>query len=189
MSRRRTSISTLRVSLFILPFSRPRAHRLRLGRKTPGYQGGFLLDGGVHFVAGLRFLLGAVGEEVDKVVSFADLLVERLGPHDTVHAVASTKSGAKGTITMSFGTEHKRGLEIQIVTTNGTVTWNPEEVNVTGKSQKYAYSSGVAAEVVAFAKSIEVKTADPLQTPEEAFADLQLLEGLLVSEGQAKSVV
>ncbi|KAB5515131.1 hypothetical protein GE09DRAFT_1161052 [Coniochaeta sp. 2T2.1] len=158
-------------------------------RKVPGYQGGFLLDGGVHFAAGLRFLLGAAGEEVNQVVSFIDLLVARLGPHDTVHAVASTKSGAKGTITISFGTEHKRGLEIEIVTTNGTVSWNPEEVNVTGRSQKYAYSSGVTAEVAAFGKSLESKTTHPLQTPEEAFTDLQLVEGLLQSNGQAKVVV
>lgn len=158
------------------------------GRKVPGYQGGFLLDGGVHFVAGLRLLLGAAGEEVSQVASFASLLVERLGPVDTVHAVATTKSGASGTITITFGTEHKSGLEIEVVTTNGTVTWNPEEVVVSKKSQKFQYSSGVKAEVAVFAKSLESKTPDPLQTPEEAFADLQFLEALLESKGQVKAI-
>ncbi|KAB5513371.1 hypothetical protein GE09DRAFT_632842 [Coniochaeta sp. 2T2.1] len=157
-------------------------------RKVPGYQGGFLLDGGVHFIAGLRLLLGAAGEEINQVVSFADLLVDRLGPHDTVHAVASTKSGAKGTITISFGTEHKKGLEVEIVTTNGTVNWTQEEVKVSDKSQKFEYSSGVKAEVAVFGKSLESKTPDPLQTPEEAFADLQFLEGLLESKGQVKAL-
>ena len=142
----------------------------------------------MHFIAGLRLLLGAAGEEVNQVVSFADLLVDRLGPHDTVHAVASTKSGAKGTITISFGTEHKKGLEVEIVTTNGTVTWNPEEVKVSDKTQKFAFSSGVKAEVAVFGKSLESETPDSKQTPEEAFADLQFLEGLLESKGQVKAL-
>ncbi|KAH8902913.1 NAD(P)-binding protein [Coniochaeta sp. PMI_546] len=157
-------------------------------RKVPGYQGGFLLDGGVHFVAGLRLLLGAAGEEVSQVASFASLLVERLGPVDTVHAVATTKSGVSGTITITFGTEHKSGLEIEVVTTNGTVTWSQEEVVVSKKSQKFQYSSGVKAEVAVFGKSIESKTPDPKQTPEEAFADLQFLESLLESKGQVKAI-
>jgi predicted dehydrogenase len=107
-----------------------------------------------------------------------------------VHAVATTKSGASGTVTMTFGTQHKSGLEIEIVTTNGVVTWNPKHLTVVGKSDKdYKYDSGVVSEVAAFAKSLDAKTPDPLQSPEEAFADLQMLEGLLESKGQLKSVV
>lgn len=145
----------------------------------------------MHFVAGLRLLLGAAGEQVSQVSSLASLLVERLGPVDTVHAIATTKSGASGTVTMTFGTQHKSGLEIEIVTTNGVVTWNPVHLTVSGGSkrdQEYQYDSGVMAEVAAFAKSLAAKTPDPLQTPEEAFADLKVLEGLLVSDGQLKAV-
>jgi len=160
------------------------------GRKTPNYQGGFLLDGGVHFVAGLRLLLAAGGEEVTQVSSLASLLVDRLGPVDTVHAVATTASGATGTVTVTFGTQHKSGLEIEVVTTNGVVNWNPRHVTVVGKSERdYEYDSGVKAEVAAFGRSVEAGTPDPLQTPEEALGDLRVLEGLLVSGGQLKSVV
>jgi predicted dehydrogenase len=162
------------------------------GRKVPGYQGGFLLDGGVHFVAGLRLLLNAAGEEVNQVSSLASLLVERLGPVDTIHAVATTKSGVTGTVMMTFGTQHKFGTEIEIVTTNGVVTWNPAHVTVSGGSKSdrdYKSSdSGVMAEVAAFGKSLAAKMPDPLQTPEQAFADLKVVEGLLESKGQLKAV-
>jgi predicted dehydrogenase len=165
-----------------------------IGRKIPDYQGGFVLDGGVHFVAGLRLLLGAAGEEVAQVSSFTSLLQERLGPVDTVHAVATTKSGVSGTIVMSFGTEHKTGFDMEVVTTNGVVNWNPSEVVVTQHSkggQRFGRDSGVKAEVAAFGKSLESKTPDPLQTPEEALSDLQFLQGLLESgeaKGQPKTV-
>lgn len=139
----------------------------------------------MHFVAGLRLLLGAVGEELNQVSSVGNLLVERLGPVDTVHALATTKSGVSGTVVMSFGTEHKRGLTIEVVTTNGSVTWSPTEVS----GKEFQYDSGVKSEVAAFGKSLDAKTPDPLQTPEEAFKDLQVLEGLLESKGQLKSVV
>ena len=65
-------------------------------RKVLGYQGGFLLDGGVHFVAALRMLLAAAGEEVAQLVGFSGLLEERLGPVDTVNSVAVTKGGKDG---------------------------------------------------------------------------------------------
>lgn len=145
----------------------------------------------MHYIAGLRLLLGAAGEDVSQVSSLASLLVDRLGPVDTVHGVATTTSGASGTVTMTFGTQHRSGLEIEIVTTNGVVTWNPVHVTVSGGLKSDAdckYDSGVKAEVAAFAKSLAAKTPDPLQTPEEAFADLKVLEGLLVSNGQLKSV-
>jgi predicted dehydrogenase len=156
------------------------------GRKQPEHQGGFLLDGGVHFAAGLRLLLGALGEDVKYLAAFSALLQPELLPVDTIHSTVSTATGAAGTIILSNGIEFKSGLEIEIVTTNGIVNWNPSEVKVTRKgvedeSTKFSKDSGVAAEVAAFGKSLEAKEADPLQTPEEALADLRILQALLKS--------
>lgn len=158
----------------------------KTGRKTPDHQGGFLLDGGVHFAAGLRLLLGAIGEDVKYLSCFSNLLQEALPPVDTVHAVTSTASGAAGTIVLSFGIQHKSGLEVEIVTTNGVVNWNPSEVKVSKTGQedqitKFGKDFGVAAEVAAFGKSLEAGKADPAQTPEEALADLRILQALLKS--------
>jgi predicted dehydrogenase len=131
-------------------------------------------------------LLAAAGEDVKYIASFSNLLQEKLLPVDTVHAVTSTASGASGTIILSNGIEFKSGLEIEIVTTNGVVNWNPSEVKVTRKgaedeTKKFSKDSGVAAEVAAFGKSLEAGEADPKQSPEEALADLKILQALLKS--------
>ncbi|KAK0744524.1 hypothetical protein B0T21DRAFT_380763 [Apiosordaria backusii] len=156
-------------------------------RKVPDYQGGFLLDGGVHFVAALRYLLGASGQELSKLVAYTALLEERLQPLDTIHGVAVTKQGVNGSVVISFGTEFKNGTDVEIITTNGTVSWNPTEVKTVtkdGESKKdFEHSSGVGAELAVFGQAIQAGTGkvDGLQTPEEALRDLEILEGLLES--------
>lgn len=167
------------------------ANRVITGRKVPEYQGGFLLDGGVHFVAALRFLLGAAGDEVKQLTCFSSLLEEKLLPVDTVHAVLATRGGANGTLGISFGTEFKSGLEVEIVTTKGAVTWTPTEVKVVRKAdggdkaeekESFAHDSGgVDEEDAVFARSIAAGAVDPLQTPEEALKDLEILQTLLES--------
>jgi predicted dehydrogenase len=106
--------------------------------------------------------------------------------------VALTETGKSGTIGLSFGTEFKSGLEVEVVTTNGAVIWNPTEVKtVVGKGdgsnekvdekKEFKYSSGVKAEVAAFAKAIEAGKIDALQAPSEALKDLEILQKLLES--------
>ncbi len=159
------------------------------GRKTPEHQGGFLLDGGVHFVAGLRFLLAVLGQEIKQLAGFSALLDEKLGPVDTVHAVAVTQDGKSGTIGISFGTEFKDVLEIEIVTTNGAVVWSPTEIKSVARkggekaeeSKQFPYSSGVKPEVAAFGQAIDAGKLDVLQSPAEALKDLEILQRLLES--------
>lgn len=136
-------------------------------------------------------MLGAVGEEVTQVASLSNLLQERLPPVDTVHSVAATSGGLSGTIVMSHGVEFKSGLEIEVVTTNGAVRWTPTQVQVTKQGAEkettaFERESGVKAEVAAFGKSVESLKIDPLQTPEQAYKDLEILQGLLES-GEAKA--
>ncbi len=164
---------------------------LPLGRKTPEYQGGFLLDGGVHSLAGLRLLLAAVSVSSGdlKVACFSALQQPRLLPVDTVRAVASTPSGASGLVSLSFGTEFKGGLEIEIVTTEGRVTWTPTQIRAVRRSRlaeetwDIERDNGIPAEFEAFARDVEAGATapNPLQTPQEALADLRLLEALLRS--------
>ena len=71
-------------------------------RKSPTHQGGFLLDGGVHFTAGLRLLLGTENS-VTHLSAFSTQLQKHLPPVDTVDATMKTKSGAMGTFCVSFG--------------------------------------------------------------------------------------
>ncbi|KAK1759840.1 hypothetical protein QBC47DRAFT_373165 [Echria macrotheca] len=167
-------------------------------RKVPEYQGGFVLDGGIHFIAGLRMLLAAGGEEISSVACFSSLLEERLVPVDTVHAVATTQTGRNGTIAISFGTEFKRGTQIEILTTAGSVVWTPVSVTTVVKNEKgemveevkefKAGSTGVDREVVAFGEAIRRGSLEARQTPAEALKDLEIVQGLLES-GEAKGAV
>lgn len=164
----------------------------KTGRKVPSYQGGFLLDGGVHFIAGLRLLLSSLGQDISQVVGYSHLLEERLVPVDTVHAVALTNEGKSGTISISFGTQFKSGLEVEVVTTQGAVYWNPTQVKTKTKdgekTEDFERSSGVKEEVAAFAKAIEQGKTEKNQTPEEALKDLEVVQRLLES-GEEKGVV
>ncbi|PKS06036.1 hypothetical protein jhhlp_007870 [Lomentospora prolificans] len=166
-------------------------------RKVPEYQGGFLLDGGVHFVAGVRYFLAAVGQEVKQLSARTALLQEKLPPVDTVHGLLTTGSGRSGTFICSFGTEFKSGFTIELVTTNGAVRMSPVEVTVTKRGangekteekKDFEFNTGVKAELVAFAQSINAGEVDPRQTAEQAFKDLEILQALLES-GEASGAI
>lgn len=68
-------------------------------RKEPQHQGGFLLDGGVHFTAALRLVLGV---PVQTVCAFSRLNKEMLAPIDTIHATLKLADGTTGTFGSSF---------------------------------------------------------------------------------------
>ncbi|KAF5564218.1 Oxidoreductase [Fusarium phyllophilum] len=155
-------------------------------REAPEFQGGFLLDSGIHFIASLRLLLSAVGQEVKEVMALSSLLEEHLHPVDTIHAVVSTTDSRHGTVCISFGVEHKSTLEIEIISTRGVVVWTPVSVkSVSGESmnetKQFIYNNGVKAEFEAFGQAILQKCPDPRQSPVEALNDLALLQSLLDS--------
>ncbi len=185
-----------------IPFllnSFPASNATPAGRKTPEYQGGFLLDGGVHFIAGLRLLLSVFGHEVKQVACFSALLQPRLLPVDTVRAVLRTDRGTSGLLSISFATEFKPGLEIELVSTRGRLTVTPAKITTAVRSssgsgppdeasQDVERDNGLAAEFAAFAESLAGGTVDPRQSPQEALDDLALLEALLRS-GEADAAL
>ncbi|ANB12330.1 hypothetical protein AWJ20_580 [Sugiyamaella lignohabitans] len=151
-------------------------------RKVPDYQGGFLLDGGVHFIAGLRKLLG--DNKITTVSAFSRLNYDYLAPVDTVNGVGVTEDGTTGTITMSFA-DIKGGYDNTVQYQNGYVSVTPSkaEIVIDGKqvdSVEYT-GNGVHEEVDAFAKGIHAGKLDAAQAPEEALSDLQIVEELLES--------
>lgn len=161
-------------------------------RKKPEYQGGFLLDGGVHFVAGTRLLLGEDAKPTS-LAAYTTLLQEHLPPVDTVNSVWHTKSGISGTFSVSFGTTLS-GSEYAIACEKGSVTIVKSKVTVReGEENEGKFSEkdfpeeggGVKQEVAAWAHSIAAGKADPKQSPEEALADLEILE-LMLKSGEAQ---
>ena len=105
-----------------------------LRRQNPKYQSGFLLDGGIHYVTGLRYLLAAAGRSISLVSAFTSLLQPKLAPLDAVHATMQLYNGYSGTFNLSFGAEVKTGFEFQIVTEKGAITMLPAEVIVLAKN-------------------------------------------------------
>lgn len=137
-------------------------------------------------------MLSELNQEITHVAGFSALLEERLLPVDTVHAVALTNDGKSGTISISFGTQFKTGLEVEVVTTQGSVYWNPTQIKTKTKegekTEEFEKSTGVKVEMAAFAKAIENGQLEKEQTPEEALKDLEVVQRLLES-GEAKGVV
>ena len=136
-----------------------------------------------------------MGQEIKQLAGFSALLEERLLPIDTVNAAAITQDGKSGTISITFGTEFKSGLEVDVVTTNGSLTWSMTSVKMATKNangdpveetKNFEYSTGVKNEIVAFGKAIEAGKADPRHTPVEALKDLEILQKLIES-GEANA--
>ncbi|KAK4541042.1 hypothetical protein LTR36_008411 [Oleoguttula mirabilis] len=154
-------------------------------RKTPEYQGGFLLDGGVHFVAGMRMLLGPEAQVV-KTSAFTQQLQPHLPPVDTVDATFKLANGSTGNFSVSFGTTFT-GAEWSIACEGGSVAIAGNKVTSKPKDgeekveEKPDEFGGVKQEVFAWAKSLVSGQPDPQQSPEEALADLDVLEAMLQS--------
>ena len=102
-----------------------------------------------------------------------------------------------GQFCLSFGAEFKTDFEIQVVTDRGAVTVLPTEVAVltkdaggerTERRVRVRPGSAVKVEVAAFTESIRNGKSDPRGTPEQALADLQVLQAMLESGEEAGAV-
>ncbi|CAG9978433.1 unnamed protein product [Clonostachys byssicola] len=147
-------------------------------RKKPEYQGGFLLDGGVHFTAGLRLLLGQ--DKITSVSAYTNQLQAHLPPVDTADAILRTESGVTGTFSVSFGTSFG-GNEWTVACEKGVASFGDGVIKVTkpdGQADTVEYENsgnGVTNEVRAWAASIVNKNQDWQQRPKEALADLEIV--------------
>ncbi|KAM0550801.1 hypothetical protein ACHAPJ_008664 [Fusarium lateritium] len=158
-------------------------------RAKPEFQGGFLLDGGVHFTAAARQL---ITEPAADVTAFTAQVQSHLPPIDTVNAVIRLKSGVSGTYQQSCGSKLTTSV-FQFGYENGSVVVDGDKVTVTqdGKEnvKEFERTSGVAEEVEAWAKALVEGKPDKRQSVEEALADLEFLELMFESGlngGEAK---
>lgn len=104
---------------------------------------------------------------------------------DTLHGLLTTKAGRSGTFSVSFASQHKGGMSLEVVTTNGSVRVSPVDVVVTKGAKEvrteFERDSGVKGEVRAFAEAVERGSGDERLSPREALRDLFVLQGLLES--------
>ncbi len=148
-------------------------------RKVPTHQGGFLLDGGVHFTASLRLLLA--NDTIISLSAFTAQVQGHLPPADTIEATARTKGGAVGSISISVGTT-ATGVEYNAGRENGSVVVTDEVLRDGDKEeQRGNEGSGVASEVKAWGEALSTGKPNSLQTPQQGLADLEIIEACLRS--------
>lgn len=158
-------------------------------RKVPEYQGGFLLDGGVHFIAATRLLLSGGKQTIDVASAFTAQLQSHLPPVDTLNATLQLSNGSSGTLSISFGTTDT-GSEYLVACENGSVHVSRGKVTVTkvgadAEVQEFKdEGNGVNQEIKAWAKSLEKEARNEMQSPDEALRDLEILEACLRSGEQ-----
>lgn len=170
-------------------------------RKTPEYQGGFLLDGGVHYAAATRLMLGGAESQISSVIAKSTLVKKHLIPIDTVTAIMTTKSGAIGTYSHSVGSNMSL-FDFEFAYENGSISFGPAASGggdivkvkpvggeeITKEFSELSRKNGVPNEVKAWAHSILNDEPNPLQSTEEALADLEFMENIFKSGETGSSV-
>ena len=158
---------------------------------------GILVDTGVHFAAGLRSLLHAASQEISSVTAFTSVSSSCPPMTTTLYSAIQLRNGSSGTFNISFGSDYQTKFAIEIITDRGSVTVEADQVarmkidksrNVTEDTIALGLDNGVKAEVKAFAESIQSGVADERGVPEQALADLRLIQRMLESDEEGGTV-
>ncbi|KAI7977477.1 hypothetical protein EIK77_007099 [Talaromyces pinophilus] len=162
-------------------------------RKVPEYQGGFVLDGGVHHIALLRYLSG---QEVVETRGFSRQVMPHLPPTDTVNAAILLSGGATGTLSISFAASAS-ATELQLLGATGSLlftTGTNNETTLTLKSldgtvvkEETLKSHGVDREIQAFLDAVKTGHAEGRAGVIEALNDVAVVESIC-SEGGKVSI-
>jgi len=174
-------------------------------RTVPDYQGGFLLDGGVHTIAALRVILP---NPITHVSSFASLNKDYLAPHDTINAIAMSESHFHGMTEITFASPTRScpvSDQIIVTGTDGWLSVNPTAVpnsaayvirTVIKSVVKLDHGAeeekeeiiaeplrGVKAELASFFEAVN-GSDDGLGDPKGALSDVAFIQAALNSAGQ-----
>lgn len=147
-------------------------------RRNESYPGGLVLDGGVHFVAALRHILGPITE----VRASAAALNPNIPPVDTVSATLTFANGTVGTLIMCWahGMPWEEPLNISSEMGALRVEFGRLELATGGatNTQELPHRDGVRREFEAFADAIQHGTPHR-NSPAEAVQDVAVIEALL----------
>jgi predicted dehydrogenase len=158
-------------------------------RRDGSHPGGFLLDGGIHLLAGLRTVLG----EVSQLYAIGRLVRPDLPPVDTVSLSLSLQSGLTGTLSLTYAYGLPAPTFLTVVGEYGVLEVNRDALQLTLGGQERermtGQGNGILAEFQAFAQAIH-QSHPSLPMLQEALRDLILFEALLSSleQGQAISI-
>ncbi|PYI20336.1 oxidoreductase family, NAD-binding Rossmann fold protein [Aspergillus violaceofuscus CBS 115571] len=162
-------------------------------RQQPEHQGGAVLDIGVHHVAAMRYLLGGKpGERITQVSAFVGSFADALPPVDTVDAVLRTESGAQGTFQLSgCSSLDESGWTVVGEKGHVRVTNDGVAVHVEGEDDERQTLPveilAVGNEIRAWGEALTSGEMKVEQRPEEALADLEVIE-LILKSGKENGV-
>ncbi|KAI0062479.1 oxidoreductase family protein [Artomyces pyxidatus] len=166
-------------------------------RTVPDYQGGFVLDGGVHSAAALRVILQS---NITHLSGFSSLHKDYLAPTDTVHAVVKAADGSSGLFELTFAAhpgDYAKGIVPYTITgSTGWLTVGPAPTSGDLRLAIYSIAKdgkvteeivdipgqGVEAELQSFFQALAGKD-DGLQNPRNALKDLAFIQATLNSKG------
>ncbi|KAL2359721.1 hypothetical protein RJZ56_007428 [Blastomyces dermatitidis] len=161
-------------------------------RAEPGYQGGFVLDAGVHFVALVRMV---AGQEIVETKSFTAQFAPHLRPLDTVNAALRFSKGAQGTLSISFAAATYIA-DFVFIGTAGVLTVKCAGVDTTVRveggdrnvvSEEVFPADGNVNEIRAFVQAIAAGKGDRAGSPREALADVAVIESVCAGGGLVQS--
>jgi len=166
-------------------------------RKIPDYQGGFLLDGGVHFIALIRAVVG----DIKQVSAQVTQLQNHLPPADTIAASFTFENGSVGTCNISFGgtaTSEVQPPNLYVIGEKGSIRVGREmleitEIKTSGTTiEKPAIHPDfeiepIGFELVGFLDQIKNGKKDR-NTPQQALDDLAVVESCLLSASTGKAI-
>lgn len=155
-------------------------------RRDGSFPGGFLLDGGVHYAAALRLLVG----EVEEVAAFTAQMREDLPPADTLAASLRFAGGALGAFGVTFAAQHDAETAISIIGDGGSLRVYRGTLEITrgGEIARHTYADqGVRDELAAFAAAI-IDGTPHRNSAEEALRDVAVIEALLKSAETGRAV-
>lgn len=156
------------------------------------FTGGFILDMGVHMIAGLRLLAG----ELSSVSAFTSHVDKNLPPPDTISSTFKLENGCPGTFVMIVSSSSPRifwrvvglngAVQIERGNVNGQHGYMVRKVNADGQSTEAFYPfSGVTDELKMFLNNVNSEGShakyDPRLSYLEGARDVAVLEAMLES--------
>lgn len=150
-------------------------------RRSEKFPGGFLLDGGVHHVAGLRTLLG----EIESVSALTASHRRDLPPADTMSVALRFASGVVGAYLITYAAGSVLGNDaVHIVGSEGSLRVSRGELVLErdGRCERQEFNTfiSVREELAAFAAAVRDGAAHR-NSPREALQDLAVVEAMLKS--------
>jgi len=176
-------------------------------RTIPDYQGGFLLDGGVHNLGALRAVLPL---PLTHLSGFVSSNKDYLKPYDTLHSIAKARDDFHGIVEITFASPTKSVPAGDLISVTGTNGWlSVNSIDIPGKTGTFLRTviksvvkvegkpdeekeevieeaqNGVVAEFASFFDAISGKDDElGLGDPFAALSDVAFIEAALNSNGE-----